>query len=322
MRSRKKVVDLVNSWVGKKEADGSYKVIIDIYNTQPNPPRGVKMQYGWAWCAATWSALAIKLGYTDIMPVEISCGNLINLAKQKGIWQEKDAYIPQPGDAVLYDWEDTGAGDNSGAPDHVGVVTYVNDAAGYMEVTEGNYSNSVKKRTVSLNGRYIRGFICPKYDADTAPEAAQQSGKSLSDIAHEVISGKWGVGDARKKALSAKGYDYAAVQNEVNRILNGSAAKPTDTNQDQPTAKKVTATEKAMKYDKSLSGTYKTKAALYMRNGAGTNKKALVLIPKGTKVSCYGYYNIANNAKWLYIQVKLDGTLYTGFSHSQYLSKI
>lgn len=93
MRSRNAVVTLARSWLGKNEADGSYKSIIDIYNSYTGKfPRGIKMAYGWAWCAATWSALAIKLGYTDIMPVEISCYYLIEAAKKMGIWVENAGY--------------------------------------------------------------------------------------------------------------------------------------------------------------------------------------------------------------------------------------
>jgi len=146
MFSRQKVVDLANSWVGKKEADGSYKSIIDIYNTLPayQLPRRTKMLYGWAWCACTWSALAVALKYVAIMPIEISCYYLIEAAKKMGVWQENDAHIPDPGDAVLYDWDDDGAGDNTENPDHVGTVTYVNQDSGYVVVTEGNYGNAVK----------------------------------------------------------------------------------------------------------------------------------------------------------------------------------
>lgn len=43
--------------------------------------------------------------------------------------------------------------------------------------------------------------------------------KTLTAIAKEVIDGKWGNGDARKKKLAAAGYDYAKVQAEVNRLL-------------------------------------------------------------------------------------------------------
>ena len=58
-----------------------------------------------------------------------------------------------------------------------------------------------------------------------------------------------------------------------------------------------------------------------MRDGAGTNKKVLVKIPKGTKVQNFGYYSIANGVKWLYIQVSLGCIKYTGFSSSAYLRR-
>lgn len=102
VRSRQAVVDLICSWEGLNEADGSYKKIVDIYNSYTGSfPRGVKMQYGWAWCACTWSATAIKLGYTDIMPIEIGCEELINRAKKMGCWVEADGYVANIGDAVL-----------------------------------------------------------------------------------------------------------------------------------------------------------------------------------------------------------------------------
>ena len=47
--------------------------------------------------------------------------------------------------------------------------------------------------------------------------------KSIDAIAHEVIAGKWGTGNARKTALKNAGYNYQTVQNKVNQILNGKA---------------------------------------------------------------------------------------------------
>ena len=43
--------------------------------------------------------------------------------------------------------------------------------------------------------------------------------KSNTEIAKEVIQGKWGNGAERKKRLEDAGYDYAAVQKEVERLL-------------------------------------------------------------------------------------------------------
>lgn len=314
-RSRQAVVDLVTSWEGRKESNGTHKYIIDIYNSYKGKlPRGVKMEYDWAWCASTWSALAIKLGYTDIMPIEISCNELITAAKKMGCWVEDDGYIAQPGDAILYDWQDNGKGDNTGVPDHIGTVIETHKDAGYFVVMEGNYSDAVKRRTISINGRYIRGFITPKYDDNAVIPPQQVSGKDTTTVAREVISGKWGSGEARKKALTAAGYNYTEVQAMVNKILNTTT---------KPQAKEVTATCKAGKFNGSLAGTYtvKSNGGLYCRNDAGTNKKALCLIPNGTKVQCYGYYSVSNGVKWLYIQFTLNGVKYTGFSSSVYLKK-
>lgn len=321
---RSAMVAQAQKWVGKKESNGSFKEIIDVYNSYLPHPRGVKMDYKTAWCACFWSALAIKCGYTEIVPIEISCGQLINLAKSMGIWVENDAFVPQPGDAILYDWDDSGKGDNTGWPDHIGIIETVNKSSGYMVVIEGNYSDSVKRRTVSINGKYIRGFITPKYDCDwVEPPTVDESGKTIDEVAHEVISGKWGNGDERKNRLSAAGYDYAEVQAKVNAILNGSAVTPTtpEQPQTQPTQKKVTASCSAKSFNKNLAGTYVTTGDLYLRNDAGTNKKALCVIPKNTEVKNYGYYTLFNKTKWLYIQVAIDGVMYTGFSSSVYLKK-
>ena len=321
MKTRNAVVALARSWIGKKESNGTHREIIDIYNTHKPLPRNAKMQYNYAWCAATWSALAIKLGYTDIMPVEMSCGYLIEEAKKMGIWVENDGYIPQPGDAILYDWNDNGVGDNISWPSHVGVVEAVNESAGYFTVIEGNYSDSVKRRTVSIDGRYIRGFITPKYDPDDSVYIPNDGTLDLKTIAHQVICGQWGVGQKRRDALTSSGYDYDKVQALVNDILNGDAAKPSTPNQsqDQPVEKNVHTTCFAKSRSDKITGKYVSTTDVYCRNDAGSNKKALCIIPKGNEVWCHGYYTTFNGADWYLISFTMDGVSYTGFTHSKYL---
>lgn len=43
--------------------------------------------------------------------------------------------------------------------------------------------------------------------------------KSVTELAKEVIAGKWGNGQDRKNRLTAAGYDYTAVQKKVNELL-------------------------------------------------------------------------------------------------------
>ena len=45
------------------------------------------------------------------------------------------------------------------------------------------------------------------------------AGKSVDELAREVLQGKWGNGAERKKRLEAAGYDYAAVQKKVNQLV-------------------------------------------------------------------------------------------------------
>ena len=44
-------------------------------------------------------------------------------------------------------------------------------------------------------------------------------GKTIDELAREVISKKWGNGEERKRRLTNAGYDYYAVQKRVNQLL-------------------------------------------------------------------------------------------------------
>ena len=51
-------------------------------------------------------------------------------------------------------------------------------------------------------------------------ELVKGSGKkSVDAVAKEVVAGKWGNGEDRKKRLQAAGYDYGAVQKKVNELM-------------------------------------------------------------------------------------------------------
>ena len=252
-----KVVAQAQAWLGKKEADGSFKTIIDTYNAHKPLARGYAVKYTDEWCATFVSAVAIKCGYTSIIPTECSCERMISLMKSKGIWIENENRTPKAGEIIFYDWDDNGSGDNKGTADHVGIVEKVSGST--ITVIEGNKGQAVARRTIAVNGRYIRGYGSPKYDKETSSTSTTTTQK--------------------------------------------------------------TATGKAKSFDKTVAGSYVTTDSLYMRNDAGTSNKALVLMPKGTKATCYGYYTTVGTIKWLYIQATVNGTKYTGFSSSKYLKK-
>ena len=47
----------------------------------------------------------------------------------------------------------------------------------------------------------------------------QAKKKTVAELAQEVIDGKWGTGAERKEKLTKAGYDYNAIQAEVNRLF-------------------------------------------------------------------------------------------------------
>lgn len=158
---REKVVNQLRSWIGRNEADGSHKAIIDIYNTITPLPVGYRLQYTDPWCAGTVSAAAQACVLTDIIFPECSCSRMIALYQAAGRWMEDDAYIPQPGDLAMYGWKDSGIGDYTGMPDHVGMVESCDGKT--MTIIEGNKNNAVERRTIPVDARYIRGFCLPNY---------------------------------------------------------------------------------------------------------------------------------------------------------------
>lgn len=168
MTDRQKIVSTAQQYIGCKEADGSHRKIIDIYNGHKPLARGYKVKYTDAWCATFVSAMAILCGMTDTVPTECSCGQMIELYKKMGRWHENENYKPKPGDIIFYDWQDSGAGDNTGAADHVGIVEKV--SGGTIAVIEGNKGNAVARRSIAVNGRYIRGYGLPEYSEVSEPE--------------------------------------------------------------------------------------------------------------------------------------------------------
>lgn len=186
-----KVVAQAVAWLGLKESDGSHKQIVDVYNSHKPLARSYPLRYTDDWCAGFVSAVAVKVGYTAIMPTEVSCNKMIDLFKKLGAWVEDENRTPAPGDVIFYDWDDPGAGDNKGSSDHVGIVERV--SGGKITAIEGNYSNAVKRRTLDVNGRYIRGYGVPKYDGvegenvkEPEPEKPAESAQAVKPAPKKV----------------------------------------------------------------------------------------------------------------------------------------
>lgn len=190
--ARKKAVTTAQAYKDVKQGSSKHKKIVDTFNKVK--PDGWAMTYTAAWCATFASADAIlAFGTTyakKYFPLSANCPNIIAKAKKMGIFVERDSYIPKLGDWVLYDWQDNGKGDNTGSPDHVGIVEKVGLST--FTVIEGNFSTQKKvgERTIAFNGRYIRGFVTPNYAAIAkakTDDEAKKLGKAMTDLARKQL---------------------------------------------------------------------------------------------------------------------------------------
>lgn len=215
-------INVLESWIGFSEYNGKHKQIIDIYNAHTPLARGYKVKYTDSWCDATISAAAIKSGNVDIIGTECGCEQHVNIFKQKGIWIEDGTITPKRGDIILYNW-DQSYQPNNGYSDHIGAVVSV--SGNQIKCIEGNKNNSVSYRYITVGNGNIRGYARPKWsNSGSSTTTTPSGGKSVTEVAKEVLAGKWGNGDDRKKKLEAAGYNYNEVQNAVNKLAGSSTA--------------------------------------------------------------------------------------------------
>ena len=213
--NRKRIVRTARSYIGTVGGSSNHADILHFFNTVK--PQGYTAKKNDPWCAEFVSACAIQtFGKKDaktFFPLTASCPRMITEAKAKGIFVERDSYVPDIGDFIIYDWDDDKPkADNRNSPDHVGIVEKVKD--GNITVIEGNKHDKVARRILAVNGQYIRGFVTPHYERIKS----KVYHKTDNEIVKEVLSGEWGNGKVRKEALTASGYDYTNIQKEVTRI--------------------------------------------------------------------------------------------------------
>ena len=344
--SRSSVVNQAKAWLGKKESNGSHKEIIDIYNDHKPLARGYKMKYTDSWCAAFVSAVAIKCGYTAIIPTECGCGQMIELFKGLGEWQENDAYKPSAGDVIFYDWDDSGSGDNTGWPDHVGIVEKV--SGNTITVIEGNKGDAVARREIQANGVTIRGYGVPKYNG-SGIGSSSSSGAGASSTSNGTYSGGKSANykvkintpsgvNVRKGPAEDKYAKFDAIENgktvTITKVSgNWGYAKEYGGWICLDYTKKVT-TGSSSSSSGSSKPSYKTGStytvnvdALTVRTGAGTNYKAKTksqltadgrkhangngCLVKGTRVTCQATKNVGSDI-WMKIPSGWIAAYYSG----------
>lgn len=71
----------------------------------------------------------------------------------------------------------------------------------------------------------------------------------------------------------------------------------------------------------ALVGEYVYTRNARMRHGAGLDAQTLTELPRGTRVTCHGYYTPTSTAKWLYCTASVKGVEYAGFVCDKVIKK-
>lgn len=73
-----------------------------------------------------------------------------------------------------------------------------------------------------VGGKILNGLVRRREAEKTLFDTPHETSlKDLHIIVEEVINGKWGTGNERKKRLTNSGYDYNYIQSLVNKKLKG-----------------------------------------------------------------------------------------------------
>jgi LysM repeat protein len=101
--------------------------------------------------------------------------------------------------------------------------SYVKNPAIYQYTSHGRLPgyNSNLDLDIFYGDAAAWGKYANPSGAGPTPAPTPSGGKSVDDLAREVIAGLWGNGDDRRARLTAAGFDYNAVQARVNAILGG-----------------------------------------------------------------------------------------------------
>ena len=130
-------------------------------------------RYG-AWCSAPYAEwCAVFVGFClhyagvpeSVCPWDASCPEWVNIARERGEFEEPAGYAPKPGDLVFL----REAGEKRAS--HMGIVETV--SADEIGTIEGNASRAVARRSYALDSESIYGYISlTKLAAANQPTAA------------------------------------------------------------------------------------------------------------------------------------------------------
>lgn len=306
---RQKVVDIAKSYIGATKGSSKHLELLSIYNGHLPRARGYAVKPTDDYCATAVSAWFIKAEMADIFPLECGVGEAQKLAAGKGIWVENDAYIPKAGDAILYDWQDSGSGDNGGWPDHIMLVSSCENNT--IRCVNPNDSNkAISDYSITVNSKYIRGFITPDFASIATKEPEKRYYKTITELNMRNDAGvinKIVITLPSNATVEATGNSKEVLLSTwLEIVYNGVRG--------WSNSKYLVAINKPV----VTNDYYVATTMLNMRSDAGVLNKIVKTIPKNGQVSATGNTKTVLGSVWR--EIVFEGV--TGWSNSKYLAKV
>ena len=150
-----KMVSKAKSFLGYSESNGkAQKYIMRPYNKLTGRSLNVKTC---PWCqifivSCEYQSASVKAGYCK----SSGCLQALNWYKKKKRYKKRGV-TPSLAWQVFYDFK------GKGKPTHTGLIVKVNKSKKTITVIEGNKSNKVAYRSISISSKYILGYGLPYY---------------------------------------------------------------------------------------------------------------------------------------------------------------
>jgi len=188
---REKVIARAKAEVGYKEAANGWTKFGEWYFAYMNcKNQGFKAA---DWCAMFCAWCMYHAGLTSAQTVFTASAGPTGetLWRAKNMWKSA-SYKPKPGDLIHFTWG------------HVGIVEKVSGNTVYT--IEGNYSNTVAKRSYSLSYSGIRGYAAPNYKKESGDNYMEVKNGDINNFALVVKS--------ELKTLKQLGYITTSVDDK------------------------------------------------------------------------------------------------------------
>lgn len=179
------------------------------------------------------------------------------------------------------------------------------------EVIAGKWGNGDARKNALTAAGYNYSEVQAAVNAKVSGGSSTSAKKSNAEIAKEVIAGKWGNGNDRKAKLEAAGYDYDAIQAEVNKQVGGSSGSGGSSKPSYTVGKTYTLQVDAVRVRTGAGTNNAAKSYNQLTANAKQNAYSDGCLKKGTAVTCQAVKTVGSDI-WMKIPSGWIAAYYNG----------